>query len=121
MAAARAAFPGFARTSRKERLELLRAILAEYNKRRNDAGDAISREMGAPLQFARDIQAGRGTAHLERMIEVLETYPFESVEGGTLIVREPIGVCGLITPWNWPINQIAARSCRPSPRAAPWC
>jgi aldehyde dehydrogenase (NAD+) len=118
VAAARAAFPGFARTTRKERLELLRAILAEYNKRRNDAGDAISREMGAPLQFARDIQAGRGTAHLERMIEVLETYPFESVEGGTLIVREPIGVCGLITPWNWPINQIA---CKVLPAIAAGC
>src|SRR5215210_2395160 len=79
VAAARAAFPGFARTTRKERLELLREILAQYNKRRAEVGDAISREMGAPLQFARDIQAGRGTAHLERMIEVLETYPFEAV------------------------------------------
>ncbi len=118
VAAARAAFPAFARTTRKERLELLRAILAEYNKRRNDAGDAISREMGAPLQFARDIQAGRGTAHLERMIEVLESYPFKSVEGSPLIVREPIGVCGLITPWNWPINQIA---CKVLPAIAAGC
>lgn len=64
VAAARAAFPSFARTSRKERLDLLRAILAEYNKRRNDVGDAISREMGAPLEFARTIQAGRGTSTL---------------------------------------------------------
>ena len=118
VAAARAAFPAVARTPRKDRQELQRAILAEYNKRRNDAGDAISREMGAPLQFARDIQAGRGTAHLERMIEVLETYPFESVEGNTLIVREPIGVCGLITPWNWPINQIA---CKVLPAIAAGC
>src|SRR5260221_5836886 len=76
VAAAKTAFPAFARTTRKERIELLRAILAEYNKRRNDMGDAISREMGAPLQFARDIQAGRGTAHLERMIEALGTHPF---------------------------------------------
>jgi aldehyde dehydrogenase (NAD+) len=118
VAAAKAAFPAFARTSRKERLELLRAILAEYNKRRNDVGDAISREMGAPLEFARTIQAGRGTAHLERMISVLETYPFESVEGTTLIVREPIGVCGLITPWNWPTNQIA---CKVLPALAAGC
>ncbi len=118
VAAAKAAFPAFARTSRKERLELLRAILAEYNKRRNDVGDAISREMGAPLEFARTIQAGRGTAHLERMISVLETYPFESVEGTTLIAREPIGVCGLITPWNWPTNQIA---CKVLPALAAGC
>jgi len=118
VAAARSAFPGFARSSRKERLELLREILAQYNKRRADVGDAISREMGAPLQFARDIQAGRGTAHLERMIQVLETYPFESVEGTTLIAREPIGVCGLITPWNWPTNQIA---CKVLPALAAGC
>ena len=118
VAAAKAAFPGFARTSRKERLDLLRAILAEYNKRRNDVGDAISREMGAPLEFARTIQAGRGTAHLERMISVLETYPFEAVEGTTLIAREPIGVCGLITPWNWPTNQIA---CKVLPALAAGC
>ena len=77
VAAARTAFASFGHSSRKERLDLLRAILAEYNKRRSELGDAISQEMGAPLQFARDIQAGRGTAHLERMIEVLEAYPFE--------------------------------------------
>ena len=118
VAAAKAAFPAFARTSRKERLDLLRSILAEYNKRRNDVGDAISREMGAPLEFARTIQAGRGTAHLERMISVLETYPFEEVEGTTLIAREPIGVCGLITPWNWPTNQIA---CKVLPALAAGC
>ena len=118
VAAAKAAFPAFSRTSRKERLDLLRAILAEYNKRRNDVGDAISREMGAPLEFARTIQAGRGTAHLERMISVLETYPFETVEGTTLIAREPIGVCGLITPWNWPTNQIA---CKVLPALAAGC
>ena len=118
MAAAKAAFPAFARTTRKERLDLLRSILAEYNKRRNDVGDAISREMGAPLEFARTIQAGRGTAHLERMISVLETYPFEEVEGTTLIAREPIGVCGLITPWNWPTNQIA---CKVLPALAAGC
>lgn len=118
VAAARRAFASYARTSRKERLDLLRAVLAEYNKRRSDVGDAISREMGAPLQFARDIQAGRGTAHLERMISVLETYPFEAVEGTTLIAREPIGVCGLITPWNWPTNQIA---CKVLPALAAGC
>ena len=118
VAAAQKALVSFGRSSRQERIDLLQSILAEYNKRRNDVGDAISREMGAPLQFAREIQAGRGTAHLERMIEVLKTYPFEYVEGTTLIAREPIGVCGLITPWNWPVNQIA---CKVVPAIAAGC
>ena len=118
VAAAQKALVSFGRSTRQERIDLLQSILAEYNKRRNDVGDAISREMGAPLQFARDIQAGRGTAHLERMIEVLKTYPFETVEGTTLIAREPIGVCGLITPWNWPVNQIA---CKVVPAIAAGC
>jgi len=118
VAAAQKALVSFGRSTRQERIDLLQSILAEYNKRRNDVGDAISREMGAPLQFARDIQAGRGTAHLERMIEVLKTYPFEYVEGTTLIAREPIGVCGLITPWNWPVNQIA---CKVVPAIAAGC
>ncbi len=118
VAAAQKALISFGRSTRQERIDLLQSILVEYNKRRNDVGDAISREMGAPLQFAREIQAGRGTAHLERMIEVLKTYPFETVEGTTLIAREPIGVCGLITPWNWPVNQIA---CKVVPAIAAGC
>ena len=61
--------------------------------------------MGAPLKFALAAQSAMGTAHLTRMIEVLQTYKFEDVEGSTLIAREPVGVVGLITPWNWPINQ----------------
>jgi aldehyde dehydrogenase (NAD+) len=118
VAAAQKALISFGRSTRQQRIELLQSILTEYNKRRNDVGDAISREIGAPLAFAREVQAGRGTAHIERMIEVLKTYPFESVEGTTLIAREPIGVCGLITPWNWPINQIA---CKVVPAIAAGC
>ena len=118
VAAARKAFVSFGRSIRKERLELLKTILAEYKKRQKDVGDAISQEMGAPLEFARTIQAGRGVAHLERMIEVLEKYPFEYMQGTTLIAREPIGVCGLITPWNWPTNQIA---CKVLPALAAGC
>ncbi len=116
--AARTAFASYGRSTRKERLELLRTILAEYKKRQKDVGDAISQEMGAPLEFARTIQAGRGVAHLERMIETLENYPFEYLQGTTLIAREPIGVCGLITPWNWPTNQIA---CKVLPALAAGC
>jgi aldehyde dehydrogenase (NAD+) len=118
VAAAKAAFPSFARTSRKDRLDLLKAILSEYNKRRQDIAETLSREMGAPLKFALSAQSGTGTAHLTRMIQVLETYKFEDVEGSTLIAREPIGVVGLITPWNWPINQIV---CKVAPGIAAGC
>ncbi len=116
--AARKAFGTWGRSTRKERIDLLKAILSEYKKRQNEIGDAISQEMGAPQTFAREIQAGRGTAHLERMISVLEEYKFEYLQGTTLIAREPIGVCGLITPWNWPINQIA---CKVLPALAAGC
>ncbi len=118
VAAARRAFPAFARTGRAERLDLLRAVLAEYDRRRDDIAATLSREMGAPLAFARAEQAATGSAHLQRMIEVLATYPFEAMQGGTLIAREPIGVCGLITPWNWPINQIV---CKVAPALAAGC
>jgi aldehyde dehydrogenase (NAD+) len=117
-AAARAAFPSFARTTRKQRLDLLRAVLSEYNKRRQDIAETLSQEMGAPVKFALERQTLTGTLHLQRMIEVLETYKFEDVEGSTLIAREPIGVVGLITPWNWPINQIV---CKVAPGLAAGC
>ena len=109
VAAAKAAFPAFSHTSRKERLDLLRAILSEYSKRRHDVAEALAQEMGAPLQFAYERQAARGIDHVSRMIQVLEEYRFESVENTTLIAREPVGVVGLITPWNWPINQIVTK------------
>jgi aldehyde dehydrogenase (NAD+) len=118
VAAAKAAFPAFARTNRKQRLDLLRAILSEYNKRRQDIAAVLSQEMGAPLKFAMERQSATGTGHLERMIQVLEDYKFEEVEGTTLIAREPIGVVGLITPWNWPINQIV---CKVAPAIAAGC
>jgi aldehyde dehydrogenase (NAD+) len=118
VAAARAAFPAFARTTRAERLELLRNILAEYNKRREDIAATLSREMGATLAFARSDQAATGSAHLERMIEVLQSFAFEWMQGSTQIAREPIGVAGLITPWNWPINQIV---CKVAPAIAAGC
>lgn len=118
VAAARDAFPAYARSSRKERLDLLAAILAEYERRRHDIAEALAREMGAPLRFAYESQSASGVAHLTRMIEVLESYPFETLQGSTMIVREPIGVVGLITPWNWPINQIV---CKVAPALAAGC
>lgn len=118
VAAARVAFSSFSRTSKQERLELLRAILAEYRKRYDDVAAALSQEMGAPLAFAKSAQAAMGTAHLERMITDLEAFQFEWMQGSTLIAREPIGVIGMITPWNWPINQIV---CKVAPAIATGC
>jgi aldehyde dehydrogenase (NAD+) len=116
--AARAAFASFSLTSKKERLELLREILAEYRKRYDDVAAALSQEMGAPLSFAKSAQAAMGTAHLERMITDLEAFQFEWMQGSTLIAREPVGVIGMITPWNWPINQIV---CKVAPAIATGC
>ena len=107
--AARRAFAGFSQTTRDERLALLRRILAEYMKRYDDIAAAVSQEMGAPLQFAKDEQAYCGMAHLKSTIKALESFHFEEQRGTTRIVREGIGVAGLITPWNWPLNQIAAK------------
>ncbi len=109
VAAAKAAFPKFSQTSQAERVALLKRVLAEYNKRYEDIAVAVSTEMGAPLAMARDSQAYCGRAHLESTIKALEDFHFEEQRGLTRIVREGIGVVGLITPWNWPLNQIVAK------------
>ncbi len=109
VAAARAAFPGFARTSKKERLELLRECLAAYNKRFDDIAAACAQEMGAPIGFAKEAQAFVGQGHFQALIDVFEHFEFTEKRGTTLVVKEPIGVCGLITPWNWPLNQIVCK------------
>lgn len=116
--AARAAFPGFSATSKAERVELLQSVLAVYRKRSDEMAAVISREIGAPLDFARTAQAQMGTAHLKKMIDVLKQYSFEHMRGTTRVVREPIGVVGMITPWNWPVNQIA---CKVAPALATGC
>ena len=105
--AARKAFVTYSQTSREERIDLLQRILAEYQKRFGDMASAITEEMGAPANLAQRAQAPIGMAHISTGIEVLKNYKFEEDRGPTRIVKEPIGVCGLITPWNWPINQIA--------------
>jgi aldehyde dehydrogenase (NAD+) len=107
--AARKAFNTWSLTSREERLKVLSRILEEYQKRVGDLAAAITEEMGAPASLANGFQVGLGIGHLSTAIEVLKTFPFEEQRGATLIVREPIGVCGLITPWNWPMNQIAVK------------
>jgi aldehyde dehydrogenase (NAD+) len=118
VAAAKTAFPSFARTSRENRLGLLRRILECYNDRAEDLAQAVSREMGAPLSFAREAQVWAGRVHLEATIEALETYEFAQHRGTSLIVKEPIGVAALITPWNWPLNQIV---CKVAPALAAGC
>src|SRR5262249_28002460 len=118
VAAAKAAFPAFSRTSRTERLALLRRIVAAYEPRIADIAATVSREMGAPVKVARDLQAPVGLAHLPKMIETVEGFEFDTVKGTTMISREPVGVCGMITPWNWPLNQIA---CKVGPALAAGC
>lgn len=107
--AARRAFGSWSQSSREQRLDLLQAILAEYQKRAGDLADAVTEEMGAPPSLAAGPQVQLGLGHLVKAIDVLKNYSFEEPNGTTLIVKEPIGVCGLITPWNWPLNQIAVK------------
>jgi aldehyde dehydrogenase (NAD+) len=107
--AARKAFATFSQSTRERRLSLLSQIAAEYQKRLPDLGAAISEEMGAPASLANGFQVGLGSGHLSTVTELLKNFRFEEQRGATLIVREPIGVCGLITPWNWPMNQIAVK------------
>jgi aldehyde dehydrogenase (NAD+) len=107
--AARRAFATWSQSSREERLDLLQAILAEYQRRADDLAEAVTEEMGAPPSLAAGPQVQLGLGHLITAIDVLKNFSFEEQHGATLVVREPIGVCGLITPWNWPLNQIAVK------------
>jgi aldehyde dehydrogenase (NAD+) len=116
--AARKAFATFSLTSREERIDLLERIVVEYQKRYGEIADAITEEMGAPASLSQRAQAAIGIGHLQTAIGVLKTFKFEEDRGPTRIVKEPIGVCGLITPWNWPINQIA---CKVAPALAAGC
>jgi aldehyde dehydrogenase (NAD+) len=116
--AARRAFETYSRTSREERIDLLQRILAEYQKRFGDIAHAITEEMGAPASLSQRAQAAIGIAHLSTGIEVLKNFKFDEERGTTRIVKEPIGVCGMITPWNWPINQVA---CKVVPALATGC
>jgi aldehyde dehydrogenase (NAD+) len=116
--AARAAFPAFASTGREERLDLLDRIVEVYRARSDELAEVVSREMGAPLRLAKAAQVPAGLGHLRTARRVLADYEFERELGTTLVVREPIGVCGLITPWNWPLNQI---SCKVAPALAAGC
>lgn len=118
VAAARRAFDGFSQTTRDERLALLDKVLAVYMRRIDEVAQTISLEMGAPLWLSRAAQATVGAGHLKQTLQVLRDFEFESVRGTTGIVHEPVGVVGMITPWNWPINQIM---CKVAPALAAGC
>jgi aldehyde dehydrogenase (NAD+) len=118
VAAARRAFETYGRSSREERVALLERIAAVYEKRLGEIAETISMEMGAPMSLARAAQAPAGLAHLRQTIAILKDYPFLEAKGTTRILREPVGVCGLITPWNWPMNQIM---CKVAPALAAGC
>lgn len=107
--AARAAFPEFSATLPAERIVLLRRILALMEERAEELAQAICHEMGSAITFARASQVPFGIAHVRAAIEVLEEYAFIRKQGTTAIAKEAIGVCGLITPWNWPLYQITAK------------
>jgi aldehyde dehydrogenase (NAD+) len=109
VAAARKAFNAYSETSVAERIALLQRIIEVYETRSEEMAETISLEMGAPLSLARAAQAPAGLAHLMEIVKVLGSFKFEELKGTTLLREEPIGVCGLITPWNWPLNQIVAK------------
>ncbi|HHI88478.1 MAG TPA: aldehyde dehydrogenase family protein, partial [Hellea balneolensis] len=116
--AAKTAFETYSQTSREERLALLDRVIGEYQTRMGDLAAAITEEMGAPKWLAGSGQAGSGLGHLITARKVLENYEFHEQRGNTHIQKEPIGVCGFITPWNWPVNQIA---CKVAPALAVGC
>ena len=107
--AARRAFDSYSRTSPAERLALLERILAAYKAHYDEIAQAISIEMGAPITLSKGSQTGIGVGHISAMIEVLKNFKFEEMRGTVRLVQEPVGVCALITPWNWPMNQVAAK------------
>jgi aldehyde dehydrogenase (NAD+) len=118
VAAARRAFATYSQTTREERLALLRRIVQCYEARKEELASVLSQEMGVPIAFARSMQVPIAIWHLEAMIQILETYAFERTERSIVVLKEPVGVCGLITPWNWPLNQIA---CKVAPALAAGC
>jgi aldehyde dehydrogenase (NAD+) len=118
VAAARKAFPSWSRTTKDERLALLQKIVEIYQRRYGEFAETISREMGAPLTLSKNAQAATGVGHLMTAIKVLKDFEFLKVQGTTAISYEAVGVVGMITPWNWPINQIA---CKVAPALAAGC
>jgi aldehyde dehydrogenase (NAD+) len=107
--AARRAFDGYSRTTPAERLALMERILAAYKAHYDEIARAMTIEMGAPVTLSNGAQTRIGIGHISAMIDVLKTFKFEEMRGTVRLVQEPVGVCALITPWNWPMNQVAAK------------
>src|SRR5450432_2370532 len=107
--AARRAFEEYSHSSPAERLALMERILAAYKAHYDEIAQAISIEMGAPITLSKGSQTGIGVGHISAMIDVLKNFKFEEMHGTVRLVQEPVGVCALITPWNWPMNQVAAK------------
>ncbi len=118
VAAAKAAFPTFSQTSVEYRAELLDKITAGIQARMPEIAEAISNEMGAPMWLSNAAQVPAGMGHFASAAAILRNFEFEELKGSTLLRKEPIGVCGFITPWNWPLNQIA---CKVAPAIATGC
>jgi aldehyde dehydrogenase (NAD+) len=110
VAAAKKAFASYSRTTVEERLALLEKLLAIYKRRYDEMADTITAELGAPRTMSHEQQADVGVGHLQGFINALKRLKLrEKLPNGDTLLREPIGVCGLITPWNWPVNQIALK------------
>ena len=112
------AFDSFSQTSVEERLAILGKIVEVYQSKYDEIAETISMEMGAPLSLSKAAQAATGLGHFAQAIEILQGFEWEETKGKTLLRKEPIGVVGMITPWNWPINQI---SCKVAPALAAGC
>mgnify|MGYP003662768821 CR=1 FL=1 len=111
VAAARAAFDGWSQTSKEERTKLIKKLLEIYNARSEEMAQAMSMEMGAPIDMSRSSQVGAGSWHMEGFLKAFEDFSFERDFTSTeKTLLEPIGVCALITPWNWPMNQIVLKA-----------
>ncbi|MDG1709107.1 MAG: aldehyde dehydrogenase family protein, partial [Emcibacteraceae bacterium] len=109
VAAAKAAFPVYSKWTVAERISLLEKIIELYNQRYDEIAEAISLEMGSPITMSKDEHTAMGTIHFQCALDVLKAFQFEKEENGVILRHEPIGVCGLITPWNWPMNQVAVK------------
>ena len=118
VSAAADAFEHFLRTTPQERVELFEAILAEYGKRYEEIAETISTEMGAPIWLSKAAQAMTGQMHFSTAMRILKDYQWEQQKRSYKLRKEPVGVCGLITPWNWPVNQI---TCKVAPALAAGC
>ena len=113
VAAARAAFPAWMNTPSATRIKLVEKLLEQYNQRRAALAEAVSLEMGAPIDMAHSEQIAAGASHITNFLKAAKTFQFDRPLGdhatGARVLYEPIGVCALITPWNWPMNQVSLK------------